>query len=362
MDWLRTERAGLESAVLHAAQAGLDELCWDLAITSVTLFESENQVEDWRRTHELALDAVRRVENRRGEAALLYSLATLDMGMQPAEADRHLRYALEIFAKLGDVIGRALTLSALASIERLGGHPRAALQRYESALAGFRQVGDKVCQADALSNMANIKMDCRDFVEAGRMLAEAKLICRSIGSPRAAAQTEFRQGELHLHTGEFAQAERSFKAVQRAATDRGDLVGEAYALAGLVAASTEQAQYAEAEASLAAALSLSTRIDHNLVRGRIILSAAELYIAKGEGSRALSVLSEALVLFTELGSESVWQFHFLEVKSRAYRLVGRTAAAAAARLQAIDLAGGFDPALAHSLILASERVDSRWWR
>ena len=42
----------------QAAELDLDELCWDLAFTSVTLFESGSYLEDWRTTHEAALERI----------------------------------------------------------------------------------------------------------------------------------------------------------------------------------------------------------------------------------------------------------------------------------------------------------------
>jgi DNA-binding SARP family transcriptional activator/tetratricopeptide (TPR) repeat protein len=364
LDWFRTEHAGLVSAILQAARAGLDELCWDLAVTSVTLFESDNHVEDWRRTHEAALDLARRAGNRRGEAALLYSLANLELGLRPDEAVRCLDPALSIFVQLGDRHGRALTLSALASIDRLSGRHAAALERYQDALAGFEQAGDKVSQADALANMGQIKMDRRAFGEAERMLAQALLICRAIKAPRAMAQAEYRYGELFLHLGDFERARQSFEVALEVVRDTGDLIGEAYSLGGLIAVHTEQEQYELAEADLAAALSLSARMNDNVIHGRILLSGAELFLAKDEISRAMALLSEALVVFSEVGPAPVWRVRFLELRSRVYQRAGRTAAAAAARQEAIDLAGELDPALARSLVTTAGPVggSGRWWR
>src|SRR5258708_27046248 len=56
LQWLQSERDGLVSMVFHGYRARLDELCWDLAVTLVTLFESEHLVGDWRETHEAALE------------------------------------------------------------------------------------------------------------------------------------------------------------------------------------------------------------------------------------------------------------------------------------------------------------------
>src|SRR6185437_12668536 len=46
MEWLENERGGLVACVRQAAEAGMDELCWDLALTSVSLFEVKGYFDD----------------------------------------------------------------------------------------------------------------------------------------------------------------------------------------------------------------------------------------------------------------------------------------------------------------------------
>ena len=82
---------GLDT-VRQAAAAGLDELCWDLALTPVTLFEVKGYFDLWRETAELGLKVTERADNRTGRAAMLYSLGTLYM-FQKRTADAQRCYA-----------------------------------------------------------------------------------------------------------------------------------------------------------------------------------------------------------------------------------------------------------------------------
>lgn len=82
LSWLRSEREALMSAIVQAAAAGLDELCWELAVAGVTLFRADSLFDDWQHSHELALTAVRRSGSVRGEAAVLRSLGELVMRRQ----------------------------------------------------------------------------------------------------------------------------------------------------------------------------------------------------------------------------------------------------------------------------------------
>ena len=75
--WYETERPGIVAGVRQAGQAGLDELCWELAVTAGVLFRAYGHHDDWHETHARALAATRRAGNARGEAAVVRGLAML---------------------------------------------------------------------------------------------------------------------------------------------------------------------------------------------------------------------------------------------------------------------------------------------
>ncbi|HEY2579368.1 MAG TPA: BTAD domain-containing putative transcriptional regulator [Streptosporangiaceae bacterium] len=327
--WLRAERAGLVSAVVQAAQVGFDELCWDLAVTSVTLFESEYQVDDWRKTHEIALKATRRAGNLRGQAAVLWSLGNLAVRERLSDAAHYLEHALRIFEQIGDAHGRALALATLGFVDRLSGHHDQAFGRFEGALAVFRAVGDRVSEVDALTNIAQIQQDLGHPELVDKLLGEALAICRSLRAPRLVAQTEHRLGEFFLHQGELNRAERTFRFVLHLVRDERDLLGEAYALQSLGVVHARQGQYALAQSRLAAALSLSRQLGDNLVLGRVLIAYAEYYLARGEAASASAQIGEALVVFGDIDAGPGWRAQLLELKGQCRDRADRISAAAA---------------------------------
>jgi DNA-binding SARP family transcriptional activator len=352
MGWFRAERAGLVQAVTQAARVGLDELCWDLAVTSVTLFESEFRVEDWQKTHELALAAVRRAGNVRGEAAVRYSLGNLALNGKLGEASDHLLAAFHIFDQLGDAHGRALALAGLAFADRISGRTERALARYREALAGSRDVGDLVAEIDALSNIAQIEMEREELDEAWRLLEEAAERCRLVKAPRITAQTEHRRGQFYLRTGDLLRAEQSFRTVLEVAREMGDTIGETYALADLGTICTRLGHYEQAHADLSAAAAISRHMTSNLGHGRVLLAFAELHFTMEQPSEAASLINEALVVFSESGPAPVLRARFLELKARIDDLAGNPTTASAARREALALVGDAEPVLARSLVAA----------
>jgi len=106
LTWLEAERLPIVAVVRQAAALELDELAWDLAMTSVTLFEARSWFDDWRGTHEHALDAARRAGNLRGEAAMLHSLGAMYLFQQcHQEAGERFEAALRRFERLGERTG-----------------------------------------------------------------------------------------------------------------------------------------------------------------------------------------------------------------------------------------------------------------
>jgi DNA-binding SARP family transcriptional activator len=325
MAWFRAERAGLVAAVLMAAQSDLDELCWDLAMTSVTLFESDYEVDDWRRTHEAALEVTRRAGNRRGEAAMLYSLGNLTAGQRPADAARYQDAAMRAFCALDDSHGRALTLANMAFADRLSGRYEQARTRYRQALEGFRLVGDLVGETDALTNLAQIHSEAGQFDEAEQLLDNAEVICRSLGAPRVMAQTEYRRAEFFLQIKDLDRAETCFRLVLNNVQRQGDLVGNAYALLGLGQIQTLRGLYERAEASLAQARELSVHLGDNLVRGQVMLASAELCLAQGRADQAASIVRETATLFGESGPAGLWRRRVSSLQSRIDTGLGQSA-------------------------------------
>jgi DNA-binding SARP family transcriptional activator len=323
--WFRSERAELVSAVLTAAQAGLDELCWDLAVTSVTMLESGYKADEWRKAYESALEVTRRCGNVRGEAAILYSLGNLAARQHPANAARYLYPALRIFTELGDTHGRALTLANIAFVDRLSGRYVQALAKYQQALSGFQHIGDLAGEADALTNLAQIHLNFDRFKVAEELLDRAVTICCSLSAPRILAQTEYRRGEFFLRINDLERAENSFTLVVTVTHHEGDRVSEAYALQALGMVRTRQERYELAEAILTKAHMLSVQLGDNLVHGQVLFAHAELYLAEAQPERAAALLGEILLRFGDTDPDACWQGRLADLKARTDARLARAA-------------------------------------
>jgi DNA-binding SARP family transcriptional activator/Tfp pilus assembly protein PilF len=307
LEWYEAERVGLVAAVGQAADAELDDLCWDIAMSTVTLFEVRSYLDDWRETHEIALAAVRRGRNRRGEAAMLYSLGSLSLYERRLEdATERLTAALDSFVALGEDRGRGLAQRNLAYLDRLRGDVDSAVQRYEEAIEALRRVGDVVGQAHVLTNIAQVYIERFYYDEAEQILEGALKIAQQVGARRVESQALHRLGESYLGRGDLARAGATFRAVLTAVHAEQDQVGEAYNLHGLGTVQIRLGRYAQAEQTLALAHQLAGETGERLLLGRVCLSLAELAHANTCADDAEHWLDEAERLFDQIGA-TLWR-------------------------------------------------------
>ncbi|MEU4442435.1 BTAD domain-containing putative transcriptional regulator [Actinosynnema sp. NPDC050801] len=298
--WLETEHPNLCSAVEVSAAEGLHEASWDLAVTLVTLFEARCYFADWERTHQRALVAARAAGNTRGEAALLCSMASLQLSWSRARAARELvEPALRTFESLGDDRGVALARRNLALVHHRLGDLDNATPLYLAALDGFRESGDPVGQAWVLAQVAQIDLENGDQERAADRLYEALDICRRFGNQRVEVQVRYRLSDLMVRQGRHGEAEEALTELLAAVRASGDTVGEARVLHKLAVVKGALADPEAAEGLLREALEVRERaMDH----GGAAETRAELAVVladRGDRAAAVSLLGRAISTFAE---------------------------------------------------------------
>jgi DNA-binding SARP family transcriptional activator/tetratricopeptide (TPR) repeat protein len=358
MNWLETERTGLVSAIRQAASANLDELCWDLALTTVSLFEVRGYVDDWRETAELAHAAAIRAGNRTGTGAMLYSLGSLHVFQkQLDEGARLFAQALEIFEAEGNVHGQALALRDAANVDRLKGNFETMLARCEDSLAKMRAVGDLIGQASILSSLAKYHIDEDDFDEAEKLLAEAQQLCRKANFRRGEAHVGSRLAELYRRTGQLARANRTIKDVLPTVRAAGDRVGEAHILYGLGMIRRDEGTLDSAEATFVFAMELASKIGDRQVEGQARYALGEIAIGKVDNNAAGRHLELARELFSGLGA-SIWLARTNMLLAETCQAAGEHAQALSAMEQARQVLTGISSRQSAVLLLQLEALKS----
>jgi DNA-binding SARP family transcriptional activator len=339
--WFEAERPALLAAVRQAADADLDELCWDLAVTAVTLFEARGYYDDWRTTHELALAATRRAGNLRGEAATLCSLGSLGSALRGGDDRYRLDRALHLFQRVGEQLGTSLALRNLAHLDHVQGRLDEAIAGYRQALAGFRSVDDRVAEAHVLGALAQVYLDRGELAEAEPLLQQSLRVSREIGNARVSAQNAHRIGDLLLRQNRLTEAEATFREVLDSVERIGDRVGQVYALTGLGLVYTALRRFGPAEELLLQAYELWREVGGRQAEARVLLALGRMYTGKRDLARAEEYVREA-VRASAAQQSTIWQAWALNALGEVHALVGQLPAAITAWKQASALA----PALA----------------
>ncbi len=298
MEWLDRERENLGIAVEQAAQAGEDEVSWELAVSLVTFFEARGYLDAWARTHRKALAVVRRTGNRRGHAALLGSLGTLHLNRrQLAESRSALVESQKLFEELADPKGLGLCRRDLAFLERVQGNDEKALLLYQQAQRDFDRAGDHVGRASVLTQSADIwlRQDRLDHVLG--QLEEALEIYQGSGIVRGQARALQRVGQVRQQRGELAEAEQILTDVLRMVSDSGDVIGEGHLLHDLGRVNALMGRHAQAEGFFTRSLSVREGIlDHSGVAS-VSLDMAALLMQIDRHMQAGRLLEEAIPVF-----------------------------------------------------------------
>lgn len=335
--WYERERATLVWGIRQAAKAGLAELCWSLASSTLALFDTRRYLDDWQETHQIALAAARKAGDLRGEAAMLYSLGAMHVMQQRfAPAREELTAAAQLFHDVSDGLGVAYVTRYIAELDRFSGRLDDAAAGYARALGVLRDSGDKIAVAIVLRDLAETRLEFQRCGEAMELLSEALQLTRAARCAKIEGQVLNRLGEAWMLSEEPARALAAFGQALSIARDMGDVLVEAYALRGIGVARVRLGEFGQAREALQYALELAGRIDQPLAQMRALLGLSELALASGDPGEAIVSGQRAADAFREMRMP-LYEARALTLLSEAHTALGDAGAADAASANASAL-------------------------
>lgn len=300
--WMESWQEQAVGLVRQCSEAGLDEACWDLSGTLVSLFQVRALYDHWRECAEVSLEVTTRHGNVRGQAASAYNLGGLALTLkQLPEAERYLTRAHRLFTESGDQHGAALVQHEIGLVHRFSGHgEHAVLTALQSSLDGLRASGDVVGEAMVLRSLARRALEQRDTAAAAQLLDDALRLCQDAPCRRGVAQVEARMAELHVLNGDMASARGLLESVLRTVRDVGDRVGETHVLLGL-ANTLREMHDPEAATFYREVVSMAGRAGAKVMLGQALLGLGQQRLAEGDPDGVTDV-EAAVDIFTEVPS------------------------------------------------------------
>lgn len=301
LDWLELERDTLVACVRQAAAIGAVDLCWNLALQSVTLFEARALYDHWRESHDIALTACQDAGDLLGQASILYSVASLAMFRQRYQvAAEQFREAQRQFEQIGHRHGTALVLRNITHVDRVVGQLGVALEVGERALAMFRELDDRGGEAHLLRNLALTHLDAGANDKALLCIQEACAISAEAGLRRIGIQVQHALAEVQLAMGHVDDAVQTLAEVRVSVTASGDDLGLCFAL--IVLGEAERKRHPLVAATrLQEAGRLAATLKDDLLSARTRIALAELELDKGNLQQARMLAEQAVTTFGRLG-------------------------------------------------------------
>jgi tetratricopeptide (TPR) repeat protein/transcriptional regulator with XRE-family HTH domain len=298
--FLEAERPGLVAAVAQAACLGMAGVSWELISALTQFLAARLHLDDWRRCAGQALAAARRAQDARGQAAVLLSLGILHAicGRHDQAGDRW-QAALESFTRLGDDIGQAMCLAALALSRNDHATYEQRRHQVQEALAILDQRGGGSPRARAcVLYFQGLLHHNHGRLELARPCFEEALgLHRGLGSGRGEARLLYQLGAVLIKQGRDAEAASMLQQALAIFRQHGDRVNGTPAEVYLGTALVHLGRYGQARPLLEPWM----RSDFPFVRGLALRGVGELHSAQGRHDDACAALREALRLFCELG-------------------------------------------------------------
>ena len=269
--WFESERPVLLAALQQAT--GFDTHIWQLASALASYFKHQGHWRDWRDSQIMALDASRRLSDKRAQALSHSLLGSAFVQLSNYDHARaHLQHALDLFGELGDNAGQGYAHhSLLPMLERQGLYQEALLNARQ-ALTLFKAAGQDVDRARALNAVGWFHAHLGDQEQALLCCQEALDLQQEIGDRFGQAETYDSLGYAHRHLGHQKEATTCYEQAVNLYDELGDRYGEADALVGLGDAHQAFRDSDSARIAWQRALKILEQLDHpraDSVRGRM---------------------------------------------------------------------------------------------
>jgi tetratricopeptide (TPR) repeat protein len=239
----------------------------------------------------LSLAGAERTRERARVSHFIGALATAQGDYFAAE--QALTQGLSLYEELGDELGIAASLNALAIAARDRGDYASALSNFERSLACWRLLADRLAIARCLHNLANVARVRGDYSQARWALGEATDIFEELGDRSGAAWSINQQGDIARATGEMTAARGLYQRALSAFREAGDPWGSARSLTDLGYMDCEQGNHLAGHAAFREAMEIFARLGHRRGMARTLEGSACLALTEGHAARALTLAAAA---------------------------------------------------------------------
>ncbi len=321
--WFAAEQRCLLAAVTHCAEHGMPDaaraLAGALMAASAALY---NRFDAWSRSHDVALEAVRRGGDVEGEAWLLNGLGQLRLEQDRFdEAHAFFAAALRLFEERDVRRGRADALAGMGAARREQARFAEALTLLTSALEQYREPEDTASMAHALYGIGCVYRDQGRHDEAWNALSRSHRLFVTAGDRHGEALALRSLGLCHRARGDLPGAEALLRRSLALFEETDDAFGVMYASQSLAKVEFRQGRMAEARRRLDRCLEITRERQDMFGEALVLRTIGEWHLAVSDGETAAETLRQALGLWEKLGLP-LWRARTLRDLAQAERAGG----------------------------------------
>ncbi len=216
------------------------------------------------------------------------------------EAEQRYTAALPLFRQIEDRLGEANTLRVLGELYVRTDRLKEAEQRYAEALPLSRQIENRLGEANTLEGLGYLYVRTNRWKEAEQRYGEALPLFRQIENRLGEANTLRALGDLYHLTDRLKEAEQRYGEALPLFRQIEYRLGEANTLQVLGDLYARTDRLKEAEQRYAEALPLYRQIEHRLGEANTLRALGALYVRTDRLKEAEQRYAEALPLFRQI--------------------------------------------------------------
>jgi predicted ATPase len=219
-----------------------------------------------------------------------------------ASAEALINESRNIAHQLGDKMGIAVSLNALAVFARDRGDVATAQMLFEASLGLWRELGDQKAVARALSNLANVLKLQGDYERSRSLYAECLAIFQRLGDRTGVAWSLNYQGDVARDQGDSAGAQALYEQGLVIFRELGDRWGIAGTLADLGSLAREQRNYPRVHSLYRESIKIFQELEHKRGIARLLECFACSAAAQLQAERSLRLAGAAAALRQNIGA------------------------------------------------------------
>ncbi len=216
-------------------------------------------------------------------------------------ARKHFQRLLKLYRRLDDRRGEAAMLTAIGVAEKFLAEYAKARRRFAHALELCRQLGDRIQIAACLSNVAECDIKLGNAQLAQSMLSEARALFLEQDDHVAAAWCINHLGDVARASGELEQAAELYVQAEAEFSQLGERWGMARSLADRGCLALERGKLDEAAGLLLKALESFDALDHQRGMASVAVSLAALAQRAGRNQECIRLCAAAERWRADLG-------------------------------------------------------------